>query len=63
MCDTLNQFLRRPAPDNSYCSICMRCFATAGSGRTEAELETAESKHVCKPEALRSKARLPSDHY
>jgi hypothetical protein len=54
----LSHFLHRPEPNNSYASICARCFATAGFGRTEEELETAESKHVCDPDALRGRTRL-----
>jgi hypothetical protein len=46
MYDNLSHFLHHPAPDDSYASICTRCFATAGFGRTEEELVTAESKHV-----------------
>ena len=57
MYDSLSHFLHRPAPDDSYASICTRCFSTAGFGRAEEELETAESKHVCGPEALQRRAR------
>jgi hypothetical protein len=52
MYDTLSNFMHCPNPDDSYTSICSRCFATAGSGKAS-ELELAERAHVCRQGAPR----------
>ena len=58
MYDSLNQFVHRPNYDQSYTSICARCFATAGSGTEGSELERAEKQHVCNQEVLRLRAAI-----
>jgi hypothetical protein len=58
MYEILNQFVHRPNYDQSYTSICARCFATAGSGKEGTELEEAEKDHVCNQEVLRMRAKI-----
>lgn len=58
MYETLNQFLHRPNANDCYTSICIRCFATAGSGLEGPELEKMEKRHVCKKEVLRAMAAV-----
>jgi hypothetical protein len=45
-------FPHRRNPDGTYDSICVTCFATIGSSRTEEELEIAEKAHVCDQDLL-----------
>ena len=38
--------------DGSIDSICLTCFATIASARTEQELLESDKRHICKPSAL-----------
>ncbi|MDP9051066.1 MAG: hypothetical protein M3O31_10180 [Acidobacteriota bacterium] len=55
------EFLHRPNLDDSYTSICVRCFGTAGSGREGKELESQEKSHVCRKQALRARAAMSDE--
>jgi len=56
-------FTRRKNEDGAYDSICRVCYATAGSGTTEEELQAAEREHACNIEVLYRRGLLhrPSD--
>lgn len=41
------QFVIRHNPDNSYDSICLRCFRTVGTASKQSELAAFERNHVC----------------
>jgi hypothetical protein len=58
MLESLSQFVHRPNRDESYTSICMRCFGTAGAGKEGPELEAAEARHVCNRQILRERAGM-----
>jgi hypothetical protein len=38
--------------DGSFDSICLNCFTTIASARTEQELLESDKRHICKPSAL-----------
>jgi hypothetical protein len=40
-------FPHRRNKDGSFNSICLRCFATVASHRTEEELKDQDKNHVC----------------
>ena len=40
-------FPHRRNKDGSFNSICLRCFATVASHRTEEELKDKDKNHVC----------------
>jgi hypothetical protein len=61
MSDRTPLYPHRCNGDGSYDSICRRCFATVGTGRTEAELELAEALHVCNLEILYQHGLANSD--
>jgi hypothetical protein len=42
--------------DGSYDSICLSCFATIASGKSEAELWKDDRAHTCKPSTLLQRA-------
>ena len=55
-------FPHRRNPDGSYDSICVVCFATVGSSKTEDELEIAEQDHTCDQTRLyQLQKSLPND--
>jgi hypothetical protein len=58
MYETQAQFLHRPNTNESYTSVCARCFGTAGWGQEGPELESAEKSHVCNKEVLRARAAI-----
>ena len=47
MYQTAPFFPHRRNKDGSLDSICLKCFATIGSQRTEAELTELDEAHVC----------------
>ena len=52
MSSNQNPFPHRRNRDGTYDSICVHCFATVGTGKTEDELLEAEKLHVCDEELL-----------
>ena len=52
MFDPHNSFMRRTTENEESASICTRCFATVGRGRSEKHLEECEKKHVCDKDVL-----------
>jgi len=48
MADTVQGFRHRHNADGTYDSICIQCFRTLATGKTEAELIEPENDHVCK---------------
>jgi hypothetical protein len=57
MADKLIVFypLRR-YPDGRFDSICLTCFATIATAKTESELLDHKRKHVCSPATLSQRA-------
>jgi hypothetical protein len=50
MADKLIAFYpHRHNKDGSYDSICLTCFATVSTARTEPELVAHDIKHICEP--------------
>jgi hypothetical protein len=47
MASTLRKFPHRLNRDGSYDSICLKCFATIASTRTEIELTSHDKTHIC----------------
>jgi hypothetical protein len=45
-------FVRRSNADGTIDSICCRCFVTVTRAQFELDLERAEERHKCDPEAL-----------
>lgn len=46
-------FAHRHNRDRSFDSICLRCFRTAATRQSEAELAVEERRHVCRIEDVR----------
>jgi len=42
--------------DGSYDSICLTCYATIATGKSEAELWEHDKRHICKPSTLSQRA-------
>jgi hypothetical protein len=40
-------YVHRPNADETFASICMKCFRTVDTQRDEADLAAAEEAHVC----------------
>ena len=51
------RFVRRSNKDSTTDSICLACFRTIATTAREADLVSAEEKHICDPED-RSNVRL-----
>jgi len=49
---TAAYFPHRRNRDGSFDSICLKCFATVASHKTEKELEAEDKGHVCISSAL-----------
>jgi hypothetical protein len=47
MASKLRTFPRRVNRDGSYDSICLKCFATVATTRTEIELAAFDAIHAC----------------
>jgi hypothetical protein len=45
------QFAIRHNPDDSYDSICLRCFRTVGTSFRQSELAAFERNHICETDA------------
>jgi hypothetical protein len=45
-------FVIRHNPDNSYDSICLRCFRTVGTSSKQSELAAFERNHVCEIDSV-----------
>jgi hypothetical protein len=57
MADKLIAFYpHRRNKDGSYDSICLTCFVTVASGKSEAELMKFDEKHVCACSTLSQRA-------
>jgi hypothetical protein len=55
------KFPHRENPNQTFDSICYRCFATIGNATSEKELAEMEAKHVCDESRLaQRKADLAS---
>jgi hypothetical protein len=48
----LPSYLHRVNGDGTFDSICIRCFDTIASAKTEEDLATTELEHRCPPTAL-----------
>jgi hypothetical protein len=44
---TTDSFVRRVNPDTTIDSICLSCFRTVATGKSEFDLLSAEKKHSC----------------
>jgi hypothetical protein len=56
-----SHFPHRQNSDGSYDSICMVCFATVGSNKSEDALDWVERSHVCNQQALLRRERSLSE--
>ena len=46
---TRAKFVHRANRDDTFDSVCRKCFATVGTADSENELEKSEQVHVCDP--------------
>ncbi len=53
----LSPFLHRANTDNTFDSICIRCFRTITTGISECQLAEAETEHQCAPSALAARVK------
>jgi len=51
-------FPHRRNRDGSYDSICMTCFETVGSARTQEDLAKIDKEHVCEPSRVAERGLL-----
>ncbi len=65
MASTLRTFPHRLNWDGSYDSICLKCFATVATTRTESELTAHDKNHACNHAMLcdRSLYRAPHSQF